>query len=123
MKEYTLKEIQGKDLLVIRGKVVNVKEWKRDHPGGLEVIELLMGEQDATEQFDEIAHSPEAKKIVNSLVVGTLKGAKVEEEDLREIWDIQVESKPKKSSGFSWSYIAVPIIISIALLVVRSRVK
>jgi cytochrome b involved in lipid metabolism len=43
-----------------------------DHSGGEEVL-LDVGGQDATEAFEDVGHSDEAREILQGLLVGSLK--------------------------------------------------
>ena len=43
-----------------------------EHPGGEEVL-LDVGGQDATEAFEDVGHSDEAREILEGILVGTLK--------------------------------------------------
>ncbi|TVY19048.1 putative cytochrome b5 [Lachnellula arida] len=62
-----------KDLyLVIHDKVYNTSSFVDEHPGGEEVL-LDVGGQDATEAFEDVGHSDEAREILDGLLVGTLK--------------------------------------------------
>ncbi|MCJ1294426.1 hypothetical protein MMC34_005984 [Xylographa carneopallida] len=45
-----------------------------EHPGGEEVL-LDVGGQDATEAFEDVGHSDEAREILEGLLVGLLKRA------------------------------------------------
>jgi cytochrome b involved in lipid metabolism len=60
--------------MIIDGKVYDVSKFLEDHPGGEEVLTELAG-QDATEAFDEIGHSPDAKELLKKFLVGELKGS------------------------------------------------
>ncbi|OJD09373.1 hypothetical protein AJ78_09074, partial [Emergomyces pasteurianus Ep9510] len=62
-----------KDLYVaIHDKLYNVSSFVDEHPGGEEVL-LDVGGQDATEAFEDVGHSDEAREILEGLVVGKLK--------------------------------------------------
>ncbi|TAQ90288.1 hypothetical protein B7494_g1374 [Chlorociboria aeruginascens] len=62
-----------KDLyLVIHDKVYDTSSFVDEHPGGEEVL-LDVGGQDATEAFEDVGHSDEAREILQGLLVGTLK--------------------------------------------------
>ncbi|MCJ1259919.1 hypothetical protein MMC24_007758 [Lignoscripta atroalba] len=62
-----------KDLyVVIHDKVYNASTFVDEHPGGEEVL-LDVGGQDATEAFEDVGHSDEAREILERLVVGPLK--------------------------------------------------
>ncbi|KAK1782206.1 cytochrome b5-like heme/steroid binding domain-containing protein [Copromyces sp. CBS 386.78] len=62
-----------KDLyIVIHDKVYDVAKFVNEHPGGEEVL-LDVGGQDATEAFEDVGHSDEAREALVPLLVGTLK--------------------------------------------------
>ncbi|KAH8788991.1 cytochrome b5-like heme/steroid binding domain-containing protein [Hyaloscypha finlandica] len=62
-----------KDLyLVIHDKVYNTTAFVDEHPGGEEVL-LDVGGQDATEAFEDVGHSDEAREILEGLLIGNLK--------------------------------------------------
>ncbi|KAI9665986.1 MAG: hypothetical protein M1821_003921 [Bathelium mastoideum] len=76
-KEYTYSDVSEhttkKDLfLVVHDKVYNASTFVDEHPGGEEVL-LDVGGQDATEAFEDVGHSDEAREILNGLLVGNLK--------------------------------------------------
>ncbi|KAL8941331.1 MAG: hypothetical protein Q9216_002316 [Gyalolechia sp. 2 TL-2023] len=76
-KEMTLEEISShnskKDLyLVIHDKVYDATNFIDEHPGGEEVL-LDVGGQDATEAFEDVGHSDEARSILEGLKAGELK--------------------------------------------------
>jgi len=76
-KEFTFSDVSEhaskKDLyVVIHDKVYNTSSFIDEHPGGEEVL-LDVGGQDATEAFEDVGHSDEAREILEGLLVGTLK--------------------------------------------------
>jgi len=76
-KEFTYSDVSGhntkKDLyLVIHDNVYNASSFVDEHPGGEEVL-LDVGGQDATEAFEDVGHSDEAREILEGLLVGHLK--------------------------------------------------
>ncbi|KAJ9661593.1 hypothetical protein H2201_006449 [Coniosporium apollinis] len=76
-KDYTYSDVSShntkKDLLVvIHDKVYNASSFVDEHPGGEEVL-LDVGGQDATEAFEDVGHSDEAREILAGLLVGKLK--------------------------------------------------
>ncbi|KAI1472889.1 cytochrome b5 [Daldinia caldariorum] len=76
-KEYTYQDIAEhntkKDLfVVIHDKVYDCTKFVDEHPGGEEVL-LDVGGQDATEAFEDVGHSDEARETLEQLLVGTLK--------------------------------------------------
>ncbi|EOD49271.1 cytochrome b5 [Neofusicoccum parvum] len=76
-KEFTFSDVSEhaskKDLyIVVHDKVYNCTSFVDEHPGGEEVL-LDVGGQDATEAFEDVGHSDEAREILDGLLVGTLK--------------------------------------------------
>jgi len=76
-KEFTYSDVSShsakKDLyLVIHDKVYDASSFVDEHPGGEEVL-LDVGGQDATEAFEDVGHSDEAREILEGLSVGILK--------------------------------------------------
>jgi len=62
-----------KDLyIVVHDKVYNASSFIDEHPGGEEVL-LDVGGQDATEAFEDVGHSDEAREILDGMLVGPLK--------------------------------------------------
>ncbi|PLN78228.1 cytochrome b5 [Aspergillus taichungensis] len=76
-KELTLAEIAGhntkKDLyMTVHDKVYDVSAFVDEHPGGEEVLLDVAG-QDATEAFEDVGHSDEAREILDGMFVGNVK--------------------------------------------------
>ncbi|EOR03666.1 hypothetical protein E3P92_03350 [Wallemia ichthyophaga] len=59
--------------LLINGKVYDCTKFLDDHPGGDEVI-ISEGGKDATEAFDDIGHSDEARSQLDKLYIGDFDG-------------------------------------------------
>ncbi|KAI5849786.1 cytochrome b5-like heme/steroid binding domain-containing protein [Tricharina praecox] len=77
LKEYSYDDIKShnikKDLLmVIHDKVYQCSGFVDEHPGGEEVL-MDVGGLDATDSFEDVGHSDEAREILAGLLVGTLK--------------------------------------------------
>ncbi|EGX93257.1 cytochrome b5, putative [Cordyceps militaris CM01] len=60
--------------LVVHDKVYDCSRFIDEHPGGEEVILDVAG-QDASEAFEDVGHSDEARESLDELLVGTLKRA------------------------------------------------
>ncbi|CAG8956508.1 hypothetical protein HYFRA_00003895 [Hymenoscyphus fraxineus] len=76
-KVFTYAEVSShsgkKDLyMVIHDKVYDTTAFVDEHPGGEEVL-LDVGGQDATEAFEDVGHSDEAREILEGLLIGDLK--------------------------------------------------
>ncbi|KAG4301065.1 hypothetical protein PCANB_002610 [Pneumocystis canis] len=59
--------------MVINKMVYNVTPFINEHPGGEEVLLDLAG-QDATNAFEDVGHSDEARNILKKLLIGKLEG-------------------------------------------------
>ncbi|KAJ2556609.1 hypothetical protein EV175_001894 [Coemansia sp. RSA 1933] len=69
-KHYTRDDIW----IVVHGKVYDVTKFLDEHPGGEEVI-LEHAGIDATEAFEDIGHSEDARELLAHLLIGDLEGA------------------------------------------------
>ncbi|KAI0391095.1 cytochrome b5 [Xylariaceae sp. FL0594] len=76
-KEFTYQDVAEhntkKDLyVVIHDKVYDTTKFVDEHPGGEEVL-LDVGGQDASEAFEDVGHSDEARETLEKFYVGELK--------------------------------------------------
>ncbi|KAL2017174.1 hypothetical protein VTK56DRAFT_2543 [Thermocarpiscus australiensis] len=76
-KELTYQDVAEhntkKDLyLVIHDQIYDASKFVDEHPGGEEVLLDVAG-QDATEAFEDVGHSDEARETLEQLKIGTLK--------------------------------------------------
>ncbi|XP_029158858.1 cytochrome b5-like [Nylanderia fulva] len=74
MNKYTIEEValhkNAEDVwIIIHGSVYNVTSFLPEHPGGEEVLLGLAG-QDATECFENIGHTNEAKQLRETFKIG-----------------------------------------------------
>ncbi|KAF7548524.1 hypothetical protein G7046_g8643 [Stylonectria norvegica] len=60
--------------VVVHDKVYDCTKFLDEHPGGEEVMLDVAG-QDATEAFEDVGHSDEARETLDKLFVGELKRA------------------------------------------------
>ncbi|KAI9016391.1 cytochrome b5 [Phycomyces nitens] len=58
--------------VIIHNKVYNITDFSAEHPGGEEVLIDEAG-KDATESFEDIGHSDEAREILAKYYVGDLE--------------------------------------------------
>ncbi|XP_073232489.1 cytochrome b5-like [Porites lutea] len=92
-KKYTLEEVRkhnqaGSSWLVIDNKVYDVTKFLDEHPGGEEVL-LEQAGGDATENFEDVGHSSDARELMLTYLIGELA-----DED-----KIQVKGKEKKTTS------------------------
>ncbi|KAL2203580.1 hypothetical protein CC79DRAFT_1359670 [Sarocladium strictum] len=76
---YSLEQVAGHNQpddawIVIRGEVFNVSSYFDEHPGGRMVLEEVAG-TDATEDFEYLDHSNDARRIMRKFKVGDLPDA------------------------------------------------
>uniref|UniRef100_L2G9E8 Cytochrome b5 n=1 Tax=Colletotrichum fructicola (strain Nara gc5) TaxID=1213859 RepID=L2G9E8_COLFN len=58
--------------IVVHDKIYDCTKFVDEHPGGEEVL-LDVGGQDASEAFEDVGHSDEARETLDQLYIGDLK--------------------------------------------------
>jgi len=76
VKKFSLKEVEGhKDKkscwVVIADNVYDVTKFLEEHPGGEEVL-LEQAGKDATENFEDVGHSTDARTMMKDYLVGEI---------------------------------------------------
>lgn len=76
VKYYTLEDIRVHNLsndtwLIIHDKVYDITTFLEEHPGGEEVL-LEQAGADATESFEDVGHSTDAREMLEQYYVGEL---------------------------------------------------
>ncbi|XP_043301573.1 cytochrome b5-like [Cervus canadensis] len=76
VKYYTLEEIQKHNhskstWLIIHYKVYDLTNFLEEHPGGEEVLREQAG-GDATENFEDVGHSADARELSKTFIIGEL---------------------------------------------------
>jgi len=140
-KKYTMEEVAKhtdvEDLwVVIEGKVYNVTPFLEEHPGGDGVLMEKAG-TDATEAFEDVGHSDEARSQLGNFYIGDLvseevpkatpkpqeekkeekKGEKKENAKRLTLDDVIPKQPVEKPNPTLWKQIAIPLaIIALAFL-------
>ncbi|EXJ66780.1 cytochrome-b5 reductase [Cladophialophora psammophila CBS 110553] len=57
--------------VIIHSKVLDLSKFIDEHPGGEEVL-VDQGGKDATDAFEDVGHSADARRILDTLAIGTL---------------------------------------------------
>ncbi|XP_030532266.1 cytochrome b5 [Rhodamnia argentea] len=71
------KHNQTKDCwLIISGKVYDVTPFMDDHPGGDEVLLSATG-KDATNDFEDVGHSDEAREMMDKYYIGEIDASSI----------------------------------------------
>ncbi|KAL0073942.1 cytochrome b5 [Phycomyces blakesleeanus] len=118
---YTLDQIEKHNTktdcwVIIHNKVYNITEFSVEHPGGEEVL-LDEAGKDATESFEDIGHSDEAREILAKYYIGDL------EESAHKVGQtfhgLQAGELPVQEKKGSALRIILPAIAVIAALVYK----
>ncbi|PWN26642.1 cytochrome b5 [Jaminaea rosea] len=77
-RQVTMEELgqhgsQGDLWLLVDGKVYDVTKFMDEHPGGDEVLTAEAG-KDATEAFEDVGHSDDARSLLPGMLVGSIEG-------------------------------------------------
>lgn len=100
--------------MAIHDKVYDVSKFLEEHPGGEEVL-LEQGGQDATEQFEDVGHSTDARELLEQYEVGELAEADRQQQKTTKKTTPNV---PEGESGEGWSSWLIPLGIAIAAALV-----
>ncbi|XP_054621968.1 cytochrome b5 [Dunckerocampus dactyliophorus] len=76
VKYFRLAEIEAQNTfkstwILIHHKVYDVTKFLEEHPGGEEVLREQAG-GDATESFEDVGHSSDAREVASQMVIGEL---------------------------------------------------
>ncbi|XP_015923335.1 cytochrome b5 [Parasteatoda tepidariorum] len=115
IKKYSLEEIadhhdKKSTWILIHGNVYDVTNFLEEHPGGEEVL-LDQGGKHATEAFEDIGHSTDARELMKQYKIGELC-----DEDKQKITDIEEKNHwpVNENEAGAWKSWVLPI--SAALL-------
>ncbi|XP_077420584.1 cytochrome b5 type B [Vanacampus margaritifer] len=108
VKYYTLEDIQSHNLsndtwLIIHDKVYDVTTFLEEHPGGEEVL-LEQAGADATESFEDVGHSTDAREMLQQFYIGELH---IDDRNNEKPKDENVSSG---ESSNSWTIWVIPAI-------------
>lgn len=94
--------------MVIHGRVYNITHFLSEHPGGEEVL-LEQAGADATESFEDVGHSPDAREMLKQYYIGD-----VHPSDLKPKGG---KKDPSKSSTCKscWAYWILPVVGAILI--------
>lgn len=103
VKYFTLEEIRShntcKDTwLIIHDKVYDVSAFLEEHPGGEEVL-LEQAGADATESFEDVGHSTDAREMLQQYYMGELHLDDRAKENANEVY---ITTSAKSSSWTTW---------------------
>ncbi|XP_053304717.1 cytochrome b5 [Spea bombifrons] len=93
--------------LVIHGKVYDITRFAEEHPGGEEVLFEQAG-CDATESFEDVGHSYDAREMLKQYYIGDLHPDDCKKQDKKD-------SETSPSSSSSWSSWLIPTVAVVIL--------
>ncbi|CAG84528.1 DEHA2A05742p [Debaryomyces hansenii CBS767] len=107
LKAYTLDEVSQhntvEDLWVVyNGGVYDITKYIDEHPGGEEVVIDVAG-MDATEAFEDIGHSDDAREILKGLLIGKVEGGNIKS-------PVSTATQPE-STGSSMPMLAIFVLL------------
>ncbi|CAF0838662.1 unnamed protein product [Rotaria sp. Silwood1] len=110
-----LAEDKSRCILIINNRVYDVTKFLDEHPGGEEVLKEQHG-KDASQEFEDIRHSPDARELMKKYEI-----AEIHKDDVRSVITprpLIESSKQNKNtrdaSNYadpSWMKLAIPIVV------------
>ncbi|OAV96531.1 hypothetical protein PTTG_00980 [Puccinia triticina 1-1 BBBD Race 1] len=121
-KDFTYEELSklstpGNLHLVISGKVYAVSKFLEEHPGGDEVL-LSEAGKDATESFEDVGHSEEARTLMEQFCVGSCKQGAPKGPPVTKKSTQQTHTSTSDQQSGGWGFM-VPLAILAAYLSYR----
>lgn len=119
LKRFTREEIQNRNskqdaVFIINNEVYNVTSFLDDHPGGHEVLLNVAG-KDASEDFEDVGHSTDAKEMMKKYIIGELVDEdKVELKKRHFNWDEHNKENANTSFVSSWKF---PVLLGLLMTV------
>ncbi|XP_026758279.1 cytochrome b5 [Galleria mellonella] len=118
-RKFTRKEIAERNnkndaVFIIDNNVFDVTKFLDEHPGGHEVLLGVAG-KDATEDFNDVGHSLDAKELMVKYKIGTLVDEdRVEVKKQSVTWTVKDEGEKESSFVSSWKF---PVLLGILVTV------
>ncbi|NXR14389.1 CYB5B protein, partial [Semnornis frantzii] len=91
--------------LVIHGRVYDVTRFLEEHPGGEEVL-LEQAGRDATESFEDVGHSTDAREMLKQYYIGEVHPVRP---SCGSLFLRQDGTGVKRNSSVFWSTWLIPI--------------
>ncbi|XP_060796796.1 cytochrome b5 [Neoarius graeffei] len=109
---YTRAEVQAhntsKDAwLIIHDQVYDITSFLEEHPGGEEVLLEQVG-SDATESFEDVGHSTDAREMLHQYYIGELHEDDRKKESEKEVY---ITTSKESSSWNIWLIPAVAVAV------------
>jgi len=101
--------------LVIHGCVYDCSTFLNDHPGGPEILQQHAG-TDVTSDFEEVFHSPDARKQLEDFIVGTLEGYTGDLDAVHKVGKKGYKTSDTQANQSSSLFYLIPILVFGAFL-------
>ena len=112
--------------MVVHDQVIDYGEFKRNHPGGGDILDDFLA-KDATEEYEDIGHSTHANNLLSELVVGTVAAAEQGAEKVSPQAAANAGAgagvEPENSNSNLSSYLVVGSIALLALGLIVAKLR
>lgn len=114
VKYYTLEDIRLHNMsndtwLIIHNKIYDITSFLEEHPGGEEVL-LEQAGTDATESFEDVGHSTDAREMLEQYYIG-----EVHMDDRKKDNKKEVDANNSGESSNSWAMWLIPTVAAAAV--------
>ncbi len=103
-------------------KVYDITKYLDDHPGGPEIILDLAG-KDANEEFEDIGHSSDARKIMAQYCIGTLKETEGKVPKKVDVAKKSAAGTASSNNGQNNSLVVIPMVVLIVAFLYYNMMK
>ncbi|CAM4531255.1 hypothetical protein PO909_023341 [Leuciscus waleckii] len=112
VKYYTVEEVQAHNMikdtwLIIHDKVYDITSFMEEHPGGEEVL-LEQAGSDATESFEDVGHSTDAREMLQQYYIGELHMDDRKKESKKEVY---ITTSKESRSLTTWLIPAIAAVL------------
>ncbi|XP_035302672.1 cytochrome b5 type B-like [Cricetulus griseus] len=90
--------------MVIHGRVYDIIRFLSEHPGGEEVL-LIQAGADATESFEDVGHSPDAREMLKQYYIGDAHPS-----DLKPKKGGNKDPSKRSTCKSCWAYCILPLV-------------
>ncbi|XP_067272065.1 cytochrome b5 type B [Pseudorasbora parva] len=112
VKYYSREEVQAHNLskdtwLIIHDKVYDITSFMEEHPGGEEVL-LEQAGTDATESFEDVGHSTDAREMLQQYYIGELHMDDRKKDSKKEVY---ITTSKESRSLTTWLIPAIAAVL------------
>ncbi|XP_066493281.1 cytochrome b5 type B [Tiliqua scincoides] len=108
LEEVAMRNTPSELWIVIHGRVYDISGFLHEHPGGEEVL-LEQGGRDATECFEDVGHSMDAREMLNQYLIGEVHPCDHQSEASK------VPNKSPSNESSFWAVWLIPVLGALVL--------